>query len=166
MKIKALIWKFIMVTVVLWVVLGLFGVSFGDILLTSIVLTGVSYIGDRIVLPRVGNVSATLADLVLSFVVIWLLGSFLYEEPIQLVAASLTSAIIITAGEFLFHLYLQKQAPPDEKPQQEEKINVYQKNNMQTEFGSEVEIKPPIGKKTKAINHKQRPKKRKKKNPY
>ncbi|MBO1915294.1 DUF2512 family protein, partial [Microvirga sp. 3-52] len=54
-SIRAIIIKFIMITAVIWIVFGLYGFSFGDIIVSSVLLTGVSYIvGDRIILPRFG----------------------------------------------------------------------------------------------------------------
>ncbi|CAM3181515.1 YndM family protein [Filibacter tadaridae] len=164
--ITALIIKFIMLTAVLWIVLGIFGVSFADILLTSIVLTGVSFIGDVFILPRVGNMVATLADFGLAFVMIWLMGSVLFEQPVRLGIASLISAMVIAAGEFVFHMYLLKQVVGNEQAVPENRYSMHQQNIMQTEFGSEPDIKPPKKDKLSGQNHKQRPKKRKKKNPY
>ncbi len=164
--ITALIIKFIMIVAVLWIVLGLFGVSFANILLTSVVLTGVSFIGDMFVLPRVGNVAATIADFGLALVLVWLVGTYFFNQPIRLGMAALLSAIILAVGEFVFHKYLQKQILIDEKVVPEKNFNSYQKNNMQTEFGSEVDIKKLVEDKPKDKSKKYRPKKRKKKNPY
>ena len=164
--ITALIIKFVMIVAVLWIVFGLYGASFANILLTSVLLTGVSFIGDMFVLPRVGNVAATIADFVLALILIWLVGTIFFEQPIQLGVATFISAIILAAGEFVFHIYLQKQIFTDEKVVPEKNFNSYQKNNMQTEFGSEVDIKKPVEDKPKAKSKKYRPKKRKKKNPY
>ena len=44
--ITALILSLVMIVAVLWIVLGLYGASFANILLTSVLLTGVSFIGD------------------------------------------------------------------------------------------------------------------------
>lgn len=163
---SALILKFIMITVVLWIVLGLFGVSLTNILLISIVLTIVSLIGDMVVFPKVGNVSATIGDFVLSLVVIWLMGSFLFAESVPLGMAAFVSAIIISVGEFVFHKYLQKSFFTKEKAVPEKNFKSYPENNMQTEFGSEVDVKKRVEDKPKNKNPIHRPKKRKKKNPY
>ena len=159
--IRPLILKFIMIMAVLWIVLGLYGVSFINILLTSVVLTGVSFIGDLFILPKIGNVAATIADFGLAFVMIWLLGSALFTPSIRIGMASLVSAAIITVGEYLFHKYLQKQIFTEEKISTGENLNSYNQQNMQTEFGLENDIKKPI----KKPKH-QKSKKLKKKNPY
>lgn len=164
--ITALIIKFIMITVVLWIVLGLYGVSFAGILLTSVLLTGVSFIGDMFLLPRIGNIAATIADFGLAFILIWLVSTYFVGQPVRSGMAAFISAIIIAVGEFVFHKYLQNQIFTDEKVVPEKDFSSYQRNNMQTEFGSEVDIKKPVEDKRKEKSYKHRPKKRKKKNPY
>lgn len=132
-----------MVLAVLWVVLGWFyGVSFIDILLTSVVLTVVAYVGDIYILPKVGNVFAAIMDFILAMAVIWLMGSFLFEGPIALGTASFISAIIITIGELMFHRYMKNQVF-DKKPERvdtDDKPFYGQPSNLQTEFGSEFDL--------------------------
>lgn len=97
-----------MCTAVLYLILGLFyGVSFGDILWTSVALTLAAYlIGDLIVLPAFGNLVATIADLGLAYFGIWIIGGMLYEEPIPLVSAAFLTAAVIAGGEWFFHRYM------------------------------------------------------------
>lgn len=149
---NALILKFVMVTAILWVVLGMFGVSFGNILFTSILLTVIALAGDMLVLPRIGNVVATIADFGLAFVLIWLVGSFLYEQPVRVGIAAFLSAIVIALGEFLFHMYLQNQYFTDEKPTPENAYILYQKDNLQTEFGSEYDIEKLVEEESTDMN--------------
>ena len=138
--VRALIIKFIMITAVLWIVLGLYGFTFGDILVSSVLITGVSYIiGDRIILPRFGNVVATIADFGLVFVMLWSFGSYLFEPQEGLGTASFISALIIGIGEALFHRYLERDSPDDELTMPED-FESY-RNAMQTEFGTEEDIK-------------------------
>lgn len=144
--IKALIIKFIMITAVLWVVLELFGtVTFADVLITSVLLTGVSFIGDVYILPKIGNVAATIADFGLALIMIWALGSFLFEQPIALGTASLISAAIIAVGEAFFHHYMMNQVIDDDKPLDQTR-NIHQRNNLQTEFGTDTDIKSEVEK--------------------
>lgn len=164
--IMALIIKLLMITAVLWIILGLYGVSFINILLTSVLLTGVSFIGDMLIVPRVGNLAATIVDFGTSLVIIWLVGTYFSNPPIGFGMATFISAIFVTAGEFLFHIYLQKQLFTDPKPVPKKVPGSYQKNNMQTEFGSVADIRRPTDVKLASNNPEHRPKKRKKKNPY
>jgi hypothetical protein len=131
--VKALIIKFLMITIMLFLVLGLFyGVDFGDIITISIVLTvGAYIIGDLFILPRFRNVIATLADFGLAFIGVWVLGDILIEENIPLTTAALLSAVLIGVGEWFFHKYviqIIRESP---------KRNDFSTNRLQTEFASE-----------------------------
>lgn len=135
---RALIIKFIMITAVLWIVLGLFGFSFGDVIVSSVLITGVSYIvGDRIILPRFGNVAATIADVALVFIMLWFLGSYLFEPLAGLGTASFIAAVIIGIGEAVFHRYLEREVLDDVTM-----LEDYDsfRHSMQTEFGSEEDF--------------------------
>ena len=103
----ALIIKYIMVTVMLYIVLGLFyRVGFGDILFLSLIVTALIYLlGDLLVLPMGGNVMATVADFAIALVAVWLVGGFWLNYGISIVPA-LYAAILIGAGEWFFHKYL------------------------------------------------------------
>lgn len=127
-----------MTTAVLWIVLGLFfNVSFFNILATSSVLTALSYLGDIFILPRIGNTTAAIADFVLAWVAIWLLGSTLFAGTIALGTASFISALALTAGEIFFHRYLRNQV--FHQNNSENKIAYFPIQNLQTEFSSEIE---------------------------
>lgn len=73
--IVALLIKYTAITAVLLIILSIFkGISIPKVLLISLVLTGAAYlIGDLFILPKYGNMIATIADLGLSFFGIWLL---------------------------------------------------------------------------------------------
>ncbi|MFD2925694.1 DUF2512 family protein [Halobacillus naozhouensis] len=108
--IKAFFIKLVMMTAILWFFLGVFfGISLADILITSIGLTIVSFIvGDLLILPKLGNMIATIADMGVASLGIWLLGSLLFEESVPLGTVSFFLAVAITIGEFLFHGYMKK----------------------------------------------------------
>ncbi|WP_404452310.1 YndM family protein [Virgibacillus necropolis] len=139
---SAFLIKFIMVTAVLFVVLGLiFGVDFGDVLLISLILTGVSYLGDAFVLPHTSNTVATLADLGLAFFIIWLVGEGVIEEAIPLMIASIISAVVLAVGEVLFHKYMDRNVFEEDVHQGPKKFTA---KNFSTEF---AEDSPEIKKK-------------------
>ncbi|MGF7088147.1 ABC-type thiamine/hydroxymethylpyrimidine transport system permease subunit [Kroppenstedtia sanguinis] len=108
---KALLIKFAMTFVILWLVLASFRViSFPSVFTASIVLTVVSFlIGDLLILPRFGNVVATMADLALTWFGIWVLAPILLGAFAPLGAASFMSAFFIAMGEILFHKYMKNQ---------------------------------------------------------
>lgn len=106
----ALLIKFAMTLFMLFIVLGLFfRVSFVDIFWTSIVLTIAAYIvGDLLILPLLGNLSATIADFGLVFLGVWIIGAYLFNMDVPLVTAALVSAVAIAAGEWFFHRYMKE----------------------------------------------------------
>jgi hypothetical protein len=102
--------KFIVSIIAFAVALDLFfEATFVDILSFSLAITIVSYIiGDRIILPRVGNTNALLLDFFLTYLMVWIFGSVVLESYVQIGWGSLLSAIIITAAEVVVHRFLQK----------------------------------------------------------
>ncbi len=115
---KALLIKFVMLTAVLWIVLTVaFGVSFIDTLIVSAVLTVGAYVlGDLLIFRKSGedqehqkrNLIATFSDMVMAFAVIWLMGEALFPNDVNILSASLISAILIAGGEWFFHKYIDK----------------------------------------------------------
>lgn len=136
----ALFIKFAMCTAVLSMVLGgFYGVSFANILTISILLTGTSFIiGDLYVLPSFENTSAAITDFVLTFIGVWLLGSLMITETINLGVASFISAVFITIGEIFFHIYMDNRVLTNETHTKQTK-NRYQQ--LQTEFSEELDLK-------------------------
>lgn len=143
---RALLIKFIMITAVLWIVLGLFyGVSIINVLITSVFITGAAYVLDVSVLPKMGNVYASITDFILVLFVIYLFGSYLYIEPIPLGTASFTSAFIISIGELFFHRYMKDEVfkkDPDVKDER----GYFQRTELQAEFAQEQDIEADVKK--------------------
>jgi hypothetical protein len=106
----ALAIKFIVSLIAFAIALDLFfDATFVDILSFSLVVTVISYvIGDRIILPRIGNTNALLLDFFLTYLIVWIFGSVLLESYVQIGWGSLISAIIITTAEVVVHRFLQK----------------------------------------------------------
>lgn len=130
---KALVIKFLMIAVVLLIILtGIFDVEFGDTLLISVVLTLVAYaLGDLMIFRKTGgrsdntradhnqsdhtkrNAIATVADIVVAFLVIWLMGEVLFADTENLMTAAIISALVIGGGEWFFHKYLDRSVFPE-----------------------------------------------------
>jgi amino acid transporter len=127
---KALVIKFVMILVVLGIILtGIYDGEFEDTLLISLVLTLVAYfLGDLMIFRKAGddhdrnsdhvkrNIIATISDAVLAFVVIWLMGKSLFTDDGDVVTAALISALIIAAGEWFFHKYLDRHVFDEKHP--------------------------------------------------
>lgn len=121
-----------MIAVVLGLVLTLgFDYPFGDTMLISIILTVVAYVlGDLLIFRKSGdssahtkrNMTATISDGVLTFLVIWIMSKLLVPNNNDILLASFISALIIGVGEWFFHKYLDASVFP-------EKTNVNQQSN-------------------------------------
>ncbi|MEH6986536.1 DUF2512 family protein [Cytobacillus firmus] len=109
--IKAILIKFVMITAVLGIILtGIFDISFTETLIISFILTlGAYVIGDMMIFRMSGdetehtkrNTIATLSDIGLSFVVIWLLSELMASGKDDLAMAAFISALLIGAGMVL-----------------------------------------------------------------
>lgn len=98
-----------MTLLVLWLIGFIFNLTFGEILVTSILLTAISFLGDVYLLPKIGRLLATVLDFVLAFAIIWIIGSTLYTSPISVESYALISAFILTILESVFHLFMKQE---------------------------------------------------------
>ena len=105
---KALLVKAVLTLVGLYLVLGVgYGASFGGVLLVTLVLGALSYLsGDMFILPKTNNLTATAADLGLTFLVVWAAVSWFLSLNGSAVLAALFSAIVIAIVEYGFHIFL------------------------------------------------------------
>ncbi|OMP68303.1 DUF2512 family protein [Domibacillus epiphyticus] len=104
--IKALLIKAMLVWPTVWVVLSVFNdVSFLDSTILGVIIVILAYfIGDLMILPKMGNVSATISDFVLSFIITWAtLNFFGYDEAL---GEAVLTAIVISIGEYFYHRWL------------------------------------------------------------
>ncbi|OIK13273.1 hypothetical protein BIV60_14390 [Bacillus sp. MUM 116] len=106
--------KFVTCLVAYAVALDLFfDATWVDIVWFSVMMTIVSYLGDRILLSKIGNKNTLIADFILAYMVVWIFGSVLLDNYMQIAWGSLISAIIITAGEYFVHRLLHRSIPED-----------------------------------------------------
>ena len=110
--IVALLIKYTAITTVLLIVLSIFqGISIPRVLLISLFLTGVAYlIGDLFILPKYGNMIATMADFGLTFFGIWLLTSLFtnLDTTRNIGFSSFIATLIIGGIEIFFHIYMKR----------------------------------------------------------
>ncbi|MFD2924540.1 DUF2512 family protein [Halobacillus naozhouensis] len=109
--VKALAIKGIMTLIVLYVILSLgFGISFINTLILTVVLGAVSYLlGDLYILPKTNNMIATMADLGVTFIIVWILGTVLTGMGLgTMIWEAAISAVAIAIGEYFFHSYISK----------------------------------------------------------
>ncbi|MFE5131819.1 YndM family protein, partial [Bacillus mobilis] len=105
--IVALLIKYTAITAVLLIILSIFkGISIPRVLLISLFLTGAAYlIGDLFILPKYGNMIATIADFG-----IWLLTSLFtnLDATRNIGLSSFIAALIIGGTEIFFHIYMKR----------------------------------------------------------
>lgn len=84
-----------------------FDATWVDIVTFSLLMTIVTYLlGDIILLPRIGNGNSLIADFLLSYMLVWIFGSVLLDNYIQIGWGSIISATIIVIGEVIVHRLL------------------------------------------------------------
>jgi hypothetical protein len=105
-----LLLKFVTCLVAFTVALDLFfDATMIDIVSFSLLVTIVSYvIGDRIILPRLGNSNALVIDFFLTYTMVWIFGSVLLESYVQIGWGSFLAAFLITGAEIIVHRILLK----------------------------------------------------------
>ncbi|WP_341961817.1 YndM family protein [Planococcus maritimus] len=118
----ALAIKFVIITLVLLVILTwAFDVSFLNTLMISLALTALSYaIGDLLVFLNAGkpgnqvsrNTVATFTDFIMALAIILVIGWLLTGELAGMVAPALVSALVLSAGEWFFHQYVDRSVVP------------------------------------------------------
>lgn len=129
---KALGIKWIIVGIVTFSLFGIFNhVPIALLFSISVTVALLSYlIGDLILLPRLGNLLASLADFGLTSGLFLLLSNGLIQVSLPTTLASLAAAFFITCTEPLFHTYLEERIFPSVG-------NQLPLNNLQTEFAEE-----------------------------
>lgn len=143
---KALGIKFIFTAIVVYSIFGIFyNASLGRLFWISLLVTGVAYIiGDLLILPRFGNIAASIADLGLAFLSLWVLGNIVIEMSIPTVLASFFASVFIAICESLFHIYMKEQVLGS---REDSRIS----SKLQTEFGEETNAQT-IKKKNKSTS--------------
>lgn len=115
--VKALVVKAIMIWAILWVVLtGLYGVSFMDSTIVGVIIVVMIYVlGDLLILRKVGNIAATIADAGSAAVILWLYLYFM-NDTVDIWMKVLIPALLIGVAEWFFHKSLLSQGiVPDER---------------------------------------------------
>lgn len=85
-----------------------FDATIVDILSFSLFVTVVSYVvGELVILPQLGRRAAAVADFLLTYLSVWIFGSFLFESYVQVAWGSIISAVIVTGAEIFLHLLVQ-----------------------------------------------------------
>lgn len=106
--VTALVIKFVVIGLITVILLPIFGrFTSGQAVLTALVLTLVAYFfGDLGILPRYGNVTATIVNVITAALVIgiadWVVNGVISLSP----AGWILSLALLAIGEWFFHGYL------------------------------------------------------------
>ena len=134
MFVKSFLIKFVMIFATVFIVLGwYYNVGLVDVLITTIALLVLGYIGDIFLLPRIGNSLATLGDLILDILVIYGIGTILYNE-IPLLNAALATSLILILGELFLHPYIEKKISDKHATDPKDKKGYYERVSLYKEY--------------------------------
>jgi hypothetical protein len=112
------------------------GVS--EILSFSILVTIVSYfIGDKIILPRVGNRAAAVIDFFTVYAIIWIFGNILLHSYEQIAWGSIIAATLIGVSEVVLHLFILGRFSQTTPVERKNPLRSSQKLAFGTEFAEE-----------------------------
>ncbi|MBA0947385.1 DUF2512 family protein [Enterococcus gallinarum] len=118
---KALVVKAIFIWAILWITLtGIYNVSFMDSTIVGVIIVVMIYVlGDLVILRKIGNIAATIADAGASALILWLyLTSMNYTTDLWMMV--LVPAVLIGLAEWFFHKWLLKEnIVPDERTMKE-----------------------------------------------
>ena len=108
--------KYFATFVLLYLVLGIaYGLTTSQILFISLLSLAVYFIGDLFILSRTNNFIATFADLIMNYLVIYLLLGVVGFAGDRLMAAFI-STIVLGFYEIFFHLYVIDELSHDHEP--------------------------------------------------
>lgn len=102
-----LIAKWALAFLILFVVSLFFaGFNLTNMLVLSSMVAVISYVlGDLFVLPKTGNLMATIGDFGLAFLILWALAMIF--APLITIGALLVATVGIAVSEFFFHIYME-----------------------------------------------------------
>lgn len=107
--IKALGIKWVILIAAVFPIYGVIaGASLVNVFLITFVLLGVTYvIGDLFILKRFGLIITSIADLALTFSILYLFGNVINGITTQTILPAIAGAGFIVAFETFFHIYME-----------------------------------------------------------
>ncbi len=110
---KAILYKFLIVLLVLEIVLGLLtNLNFAQLLSISVTVTLLAYIfGDMMILPVSNDTIATLFNIGLAWATVYLF-SYIYRGVAISITDAFLAAAVLGIGEWFFHKYIASSVLP------------------------------------------------------
>jgi hypothetical protein len=111
--IMAFLIKTVLVSAVLLVTMSMMNqYAVGPTIVLAFLVSGLAYLaGDLGILPMSNNAIATVSDIALATLTIWLIGPFIVKAAIPF-SLALLSGLVIGAGEWFFHKYFVRSVMP------------------------------------------------------
>src|SRR5699024_8134404 len=104
--IRVMIVKFIGIGILTFSLYGIFfHATIVNLLLMTLVVAGITFIGDLFILPRINQAVAAVGDFALLFLVYWALRNLVVESTVSLLLPALASAYFGTLLESIYHIY-------------------------------------------------------------
>ncbi|MEI4828452.1 YndM family protein [Bacillus sp. FJAT-53711] len=117
-----------------------FDATIVDIFSFSLFITIASYmLGDLIVLPRAGNTAAIMVDFLFTYMSVWIFGSVLLDNYMQIAWGSILSAIVVTVAEVFIHRYLLSRISTGQTSERKG-VNFHRSLAYGTEFAEEQNV--------------------------
>ncbi|MDM5188987.1 YndM family protein [Bacillus sp. DX4.1] len=140
-NVTVLLIKFISCIIAFAIGLDLFfDATIVDVVSFSLFVTIVSYMFvDKIILDRIGNSAAIMADFLLTYLSVWIFGNILLGNHMQIAWGSILSAIIFTLSEVFVHRYSRSHTSTHEQ-NRNAGINMNRRLSYGTEFAEEQNI--------------------------
>ncbi|PYZ93375.1 hypothetical protein CR194_09315 [Salipaludibacillus keqinensis] len=97
--------------------LFIFGISLGllfdaplvEVVSFSLLVTIISYfIGDQIILPRIGKMNTVVVDFFLVYLIVWIFGAIFFHSYLMIGWGSIISATLFAGSEVFVHSYIVK----------------------------------------------------------
>jgi len=105
--IRVMIVKFIGIGILTFSLYGIFfHATIVNLLLMTLVVAGITFIGDLFILPRINQAVAAVGDFALLFLVYWALGNLVVESTVSLLLPALAAAYFGTLLESIYHIYV------------------------------------------------------------
>jgi hypothetical protein len=87
----------------------LFNAPFVEVVSFSLLITIISYfIGDQIILPRIGKMNTVVVDFFLVYLIVWIFGAIFFHSYLMLGWGSVISATLFAGSEVFVHSYIVK----------------------------------------------------------
>src|SRR5699024_10150313 len=106
-RVKVLGIKYIVAAIVTFSLYGMFDqTSLGRLFLISMLVIVIPYLGDLYLLPRIGNLYASISDFALYFLLYWILASSFIGVSSPVLLSSFLSAFFISICESFLYFFL------------------------------------------------------------